>query len=140
MFWNSRITDTKVDIYLSATGANNSNTFAACLYLKRIRKLIVAETTQYSYNFGSCNSLEEITFEGIIGNNINFAPCKKLNKASITSIITHLSSTTSGKTLTLSKTAVNKAFATTEGGTDGSSSDEWAALIATKTNWTITLS
>lgn len=63
----------------------------------------------------------------------------KLSKPSITSIINCLSTTTSGLTVTLSKTAVNNAFETSEGVADGSTSQEWLNLVATKTNWTISL-
>lgn len=75
-------------------------------------------------------SLESITFEGVIGTgNLSMPNSTKLSKASITSIINALSTTTSGLTVTLSKTAKEAAF----------TADEWAALIATRTNWTISL-
>jgi hypothetical protein len=81
-------------------------------------------------SFGSLLNLEEIRFEGVIGKNgFNMKGSTKLSKASITSIINALSTTTSGLTVTLSKAAVNTAFTT----------EEWNALIATKTNWTISL-
>jgi hypothetical protein len=59
--------------------------------------------------------------------NVHWSP--KLSKASIESIINALSSTTSGLTVTISKTAKEAAF----------TSAEWSALIATKSNWTISL-
>lgn len=61
--------------------------------------------------------------------NLNVSGSRALTNESIQSIIGGLSSTASGKTLTLSKTAKENAF------TD----DEWATLIATKPNWTISL-
>lgn len=79
--------------------------------------------------FLACSALVNVEIEGKFGNNISFSDSTKLSKASITSVINALSSTTSGKTLTLSATAKNNAF------TDS----EWSALIATKTNWTISL-
>lgn len=97
--------------------------------LKKVEKLIVAETTQYSNTFYLADKLEDITFDGVIGNDISFQWSTKLTQDSITSIITHLSDTTSGKILTLSKTAVNNAFST----------EEWNTLVSTKSNWTITL-
>ena len=72
--------------------------------------------------------IEEVAFEGIIGQDIDFQSCP-LNKASILSIVEHLSTTASGKTLTLKQTAVNNAFTT----------QEWNTLIAPKSNWTISL-
>ena len=62
-----------------------------------------------------------------------------LDKANTTSVINALSDTASGQTLTLNITAVNKAFETAAGAADGSTSTEFAALVATKTNWTIVL-
>lgn len=71
------------------------------------------------------------------GFNVQWSP--KLSKESIISIINALSDTTTALTVTLSKTAVNNAFETAKGNADGSTSEEWAALIATKQNWTISL-
>lgn len=79
--------------------------------------------------FTGCSALENIKVKGTIIGNINFQWSTKLTKASITSIINALSSTTSGFTLTLSKTAKEAAFTT----------EEWNALVATKSNWTISL-
>ena len=62
-----------------------------------------------------------------------------LDKANTTSIINALSDTASGQTLTLNLAAVNTAFETSSGAKDGSTSTKFAALIATKTNWTIVL-
>jgi hypothetical protein len=57
----------------------------------------------------------------------------------LTNIVNALSTTTTGLFVTLRKDAVNKAFETSEGAMDGSTSDEWLALAATKANWTISL-
>lgn len=109
--------------------------------LTTIDKLIVTAATKYSSPFYGASSLVNLTMEGTIGQSgFSVSPCTKLTKASITSIINALSQTTSGIAVTLSKTAVNKAFETSEGAKDGSTSQEWANLIATKTNWTINLS
>lgn len=108
--------------------------------LKTIDKLIVTEATKYSSPFYGASSLVNLTMEGTIGQSgFSVSPCTKLTKASITSIINALSQTTSGIAVTLSKTAVNKAFETSQGANDGSTSTEWATLEATKTNWTISL-
>jgi hypothetical protein len=106
------------------------STFENCRKLKRIAKMTVEETSTYSGTFIRCEALEELTIAGTIGRNgFDVHWSTKLNKASITSIINALSTTTSGLTVTLSKTAVNNAFTT----------DEWNALIDTKKNWTISL-
>lgn len=104
--------------------------------------LIKLSATQGSYSstFTSWGALESITIEGSIScNGASFAQSTKLTKASITSIVNALSATTSGLAVTLSNTAVNKAFETTAGAGDGSTSAEWQSLIATKSNWTISL-
>lgn len=58
--------------------------------------------------------LEKITITGKIGQDFDVRLCTKLSKDSIKSIINHLSGTATGKTLTLSKTAVENAFIITE--------------------------
>lgn len=99
---------------------------------KVIDKIILkADGSQTFTNpFNACKSLEEIRFEGVIGQKgLNFQWATKLSHDSIESIINALSAATSGNTITISKTAKETAF------TD----EEWASLIATKPNWTISL-
>lgn len=109
---------------------NCENAFLNCFHLVSIDKIKSAETCSFAGAFINCRSLENVTIEGVIGRNgLNMKDCVKLSKASIESIINCLSTTTSGLTVTLSKTAVNNAF----------TADEWEALIATRTNWTISL-
>lgn len=93
--------------------------------------------------FNGCIALKNISIQGKIGCTISFAQ-SPLTKASIvsdegTGILNCLSDTASGKTLTLKKTAVQKAFETSEGANDGNTSEEWLTLVASKLNWTITL-
>lgn len=134
---------TAVGVFDTRSATALSNTFYYATGLHTIEKLMLKDdgSQKLTNTFTNCISLKNITIEGVIGfGGTNFQWSRNLSKASITSIINALSSTTSGLTVTLSKNAVNTAFATTEGGTDGSTSDEWKALVATKTNWTITLS
>lgn len=100
VFQASKITDTKVDIEI---GVNASYTFISCYSLKTIRKLIVSENTTFNRWFGGCEALENVTFEGIIANDISFADSFKLSNVSVQSIIDHLKDFTgqTGKTLTL---------------------------------------
>ena len=112
--------------------------FNSTPYLTKIDKLIVSEQTTFDLTFSSQTSLKDIVFEGVIGNSINLQGCP-LSRESITSTIEHLSSTVTGQTLTLNLSAVNTAFETSSGAADGSTSAEFAALVATKTNWTITM-
>ena len=93
---------------------------------------ITNENVTYTQWFGWCIALETIAFDGTIGKSIDFQYSTKLTKASILNIFSVLSSTVAGQTLTLSKTAVTNAFGST-------TATEWTNLVATKTNWTISL-
>lgn len=105
-------------------------TFANSAKLHTIAKIGADENTKFSEAFNYCSNLQNLTIDGVIGQNgFNIRWSTKLSKASITSIINALSSTTSGLTVTISKTAKETAF------TDA----EWTALVATKPNWTISL-
>jgi surface protein len=108
--------------------------------LREIRNPIPIDSAATSLNaFSDCKALEEIRFSGVIPVSISFKSCTKLSKASIENAINTLSTTATGQTITLSKAAINKAFETSEGTNDGSTSTEWTTLTNTKTNWTISL-
>lgn len=95
-----------------------------------VRKLKISERTTYSNSFNNASALENIAFEGVIGNGgLDLHWSTKLSRDSITNIVNHLSDGTTGMSVTFSKTAVNNAF----------SDAEWADLVATKINWTINL-
>jgi hypothetical protein len=132
------ISDTLVPIY--ATN-NISHMFSECYNLKTIRLLSLTQDTIFAGAFYLCSSLENLTIEGTIGQNgFNLQYSKKLSKASITSIIEHLSTTTSGLTVTFSRDAVNKAFETSEGANDGSTAGEWLSYTATaRPKWNFSL-
>ena len=53
--------------------------------------------------------------------------------------MTVISDNVTGQAVSVKKDAVNIAFETSAGAGDGSTSAEWLALVATKTNWTISL-
>ena len=89
--------------------------------------------------FERCDSLKEVRFQGILSYALNLGDSKDLSKASILNLSSCLSADVSEKALTLNKEAVDKAFETSSGAADGSTSTEWAELIATKPNWTISL-
>ena len=128
--WNMHVTDTKVPI--TAYGSC-SQAFYEARALKRIPKLIFAGVTNVTNMFLNCSKLEELNCEGelTIGG-LDLKSCTKLNKASIVSVIGILSTTTSGLSVTISKTAVENAFGSTE-------AEEWTTLIGTRSNWTINL-
>jgi hypothetical protein len=103
--------ETKTIPTLNTTGANAiTSMFESCTKLEYIEKLIVKKATQYSYTFKNCPLLKDVVFEGEIGNDINFQWSTLLSKASIESIVGCLSDTATGKTLTLSRAAVESAF------------------------------
>ena len=121
-------------------------TFNGCTNLHTIAKITVSESCAFTSTFNNCSALKNVAFDGVIGNSISFSACTKLTKDSITSIINHLSDTASGKTLTLSITAVKNAFEGSTWDSDGDGkadtvmgSEEWVDLQNTKLNWTITL-
>lgn len=107
--------------------------------VKTIDLIRIKENTALDYMFRGATKLENILFEGVIGNNINLQWCERLTKNTIINIIETLSINVENKPLILSQTAVNTAFETTAGAADGSTSEEWTTLIATKPNWTISL-
>lgn len=108
--------------------------------LQTIDKIVLEKDgITFSATFNECHYLEHMIIEGTIGQNDFNVSWSPLNKASLVSIVNALSSTTTGLTVTLRLAAVNTAFETSAGAADGSTSEEWTALIATKPNWTINL-
>ena len=109
--------------------------------LVSIDKLILSNELAHTFTstFLMTSALTNLTIEGTIGQNGLNLSWSPLNKASLISIVNALSDTTTGLTVTLRLSAVNTAFETVEGLADGSTSDEWTALAATKSNWTINL-
>ena len=108
MFYNAKdITSTKVPIIANCNVA--ARMFYGCTKLVEIVELGVHEALTYTQTLDRCSSLERINITGVIGQSISFADCKKLNKASIRSVMEHLS-TAGGYTVTLSEEAVRNAF------------------------------
>lgn len=118
VFRGSILTDTKVGIY--AGNRNMTNCFQNS-DLKTIRLLYVYDTTAFSSTFSGCANLENITFGGTIGQNISFSSSEKLTHDSLMSIIEHLGTVSSTRTLTLGSknlaklTDAEKAIATEKG-------------------------
>ena len=108
------------------------------LGIKTIDEFISSEITVYSNTtFQGAIALKNITFSGVIASSIWFDTCTKLTKESIISIFGALSTTATGKTLTLSMTAVDKAFETSPGANDGRSSEELFLIANDRLNWMI---
>ena len=119
-----------IDAYSSSMCFGSTN-------LHTIDKIIVIESTLiHASAFSGCTSLANIAFEGVIGTSLALGDCP-LTKASVLNIFEHYSTTKTRLTLTLNLNAVNKAFETSDGALDGSSSDEFTALKATRPNLAI---
>ena len=106
-----------------------ANLFAHSASLRTVERIILRETGDQTFSnaFLNCSALEEIRFAGIIGTNIAFAQSANLSRTSIESVMTALSDTVTGQTVIFSKAAVEAAF----------SAEEWAAIVATRPNWTV---
>lgn len=106
-----------------------------------IDELIVHENLKFTNAFDYTGSLVNITIKGVIAQNGFKITSSGLSKASIISIINALSTTTSGLTVTLSKTAINTAFGINVDDTstwpEGS---EYYTLRHSKDNWTFSYS
>ena len=96
-----------------SAGTRMHSCFAGSVWLVSIDKLIISESmTGASGTFTNAQALTDVTIEGVIPVSIELKHSQLLSHDSIISFITHLSDTVTGQTLTLSKAAVNKAFAT----------------------------
>lgn len=139
-FANARIKNLYVDCSSAAeiTWAFSSDNGG---YLDNLTLKVTPTTTRFVGAFQYQSHMKNLTFteDSEIAASIDFQWSTKLTHDSVVSIINALSSTTTGLSVTISKTAVNKAFETSTGAKDGSTSAEWLALVATKTNWTINL-
>ena len=112
---------------IDLSGAIATSVFDWSSKLVTISSLITSETST-GIGFYKCTSLKNITITGIIAISLWIAD-SPLTKASIESVISALSGTVTGKTLSIKATAKQEAF----------SDAEWAQLIGTKPNWTISL-
>ena len=125
----------------TSKGTNFGYMFNSCSKLTTIPQLDTSNGINFSSMFYNCTDLTNLTMTGTIkANGMELHYSTKLSKASIISVINALSDTTNALKVQLSKTAVNNAFETSSGVADGSTSEEWTTLIATKANWTIALS
>lgn len=122
-FMNSLFT--RLGVLSFDTSNQLSQTFAGCPNLETIDKIVSYSRTSYASNtFSGCTALKNITFDGEINTNINISACSLLTHDSLMSIIDHLSTTSTTKTLTLH--ANSKAILSNE-----------EKAIATGKGWTI---
>lgn len=140
--FNTNTTITALGVIDARKATRMNSCFYWMTYLESIEEFMppTDKTAWTNQVFQNCDRLQHIVVNGeFVTNGWNFQWSTLLSHDSIVSIINALSPTTSGLTVTLSKTAVNNAFATATGAADGTTSQEWADLIATKSNWTISL-
>lgn len=139
-FSGARIKNLYVDAgnatYLSGTFSAGSDSSG---YIENLTLRLTEKATTLSgiLNYQTRMKTLRFTDDSSIGANIGVAHLDALEKESIISIINALSSTKTGKTATLSVDAVNREFQIAPGANDGTLSAEWAALVASKPNWTI---
>ena len=125
----------------TSKGTSFSSMFYNCTSLASVPALDISKCTSTYDVFYNCAALENLALTGLVKTSgLNLSYSSKLSKASIASVINALDASVSGKSVTLSRTAVNAAFETAAGANDGSASAEWQNLIAAKSNWTISLS
>lgn len=122
---------------LRKVSTNSISAVTYCNVLETIEEIIFKEDgTQYAsstgFSFAGCPLLEEVRITGAINFNFNAGMCTKLSKASIESIVNALYAPTTGKTFTVSSSAVTAAFGSTD-------AKEWKDLVDTKPNWTVVL-
>lgn len=131
MYRYTGITDVIVDLDFTQSVApgSTSSVFANTSALKRIPKIKVLENMKYDSWFTSNTSLEEIRFEGIIGNSLDIHWSTKLSMESLASIVNALSKTASGQSITLPTTARQTYDNATISGA-------WDNLVSQYTNWT----
>lgn len=127
MFRQAEITDSKVTVDIR--GANGTYMFFDCPKLRKIRKIIVNENNLFTGCFQNNVNLEEIRFEGTIGNSLDLHWSTKLSMESLANILSCLSKTSTGQTITLPTTAKATYDAVTYPG-------RWDEAIAEYPNWT----
>lgn len=121
------------------------NAFRKCVSLERVETMNFSSVTNFgnsgSYPFSDCSALKDLfVVENSIKVSFAMYHQTELSADSIQSIFGGLNNEVTGQTLTLKLVAVKKAFETSKGANDGNTSETWNALVASKPNWTISLS
>lgn len=142
MFHNARAKNITVDLS-SSTSLSQAFNCGNGGEFENLKIKVSELCTSYSSAFSYMYYIENLIFldGSVIAENISFEKSTKLTKESIISIVNALSTTSSGKTLTLSKTAVNTAFNIDIDNVDTyPEGSEWYELRNSKNNWTFSFS
>ena len=124
------------EITFNSTGTYMLYTFSYSKKLTTVKKLKFNIISEFSNSFVLNESLKNIVFDGIVAGNINFGNSPLLSKDSIKSIVNALSKTTSGKTITFAREAINSAFGIDiDDATTYPEGSEFYTLRNTKANW-----
>lgn len=139
-FANSAIAITALPpLYISKVkGRSVQNMVAYCYALKELTLVDATKDIDWYNAFSRTDALTDLKITGEIGYSINLQH-SPLSKASIENVLSILSSEVTGQTATFKKTAVDVAFETSSGAADGSTSDEWAELVAQCQTWTVSV-
>jgi hypothetical protein len=115
---------------IDATNAKHCNSmFMYCNNIDGIELIIKYDGSQtFTNTFTYCNNLYSLKISGVIGESVSLKQSKYLSKQSVINVVNALSSTATGKTLTLHQ-EVRYWFNNTD----------WNNLINSKKNWTISL-
>lgn len=113
--------------------------FSECSSLKVIAGIDITNARDFYMMFNGCSELKILILNGKIKlPGLDLSYCPKLAKESIISVM-NACVTDVWLHVTFSLNAVNSAFETTVGANDGSMSNEWKKLKATRSNVTVAL-
>ena len=93
----------------------------------------------FTDTFRACSALREVRFQGSIKGDLPLGGCPLLSADTLNNILGLLSDESTGKTITFSAACINARYETSPGANDGSTSEAWASIVASKPNWTFAL-
>lgn len=130
MFQSSKVQRVGVIDTRGSAKYNIGYMFMGASELQYVEALVMTDDGTQKFTetnvFQDCKALEEIRLVGVLGCSLSFRWCP-LSRASIENIVSVLSDTATGQTVTFKQSAVDAAF----------EAEEWTALVATKPNWEV---